>query len=76
MNLTKIRYNKGRQIDLGNKKIEREREIRYLIKNLLLVDNEMGALVNILRAGIAANVDREHEAGIFHHWSWQLSGPR
>ena len=19
--------------------------------------------------------DREHEGGIFHHWSWQLSGP-
>ena len=39
-----------------------------LIKNFLLVDKDMGALVNILGAGVAANVDREHEGGIFHHW--------
>ena len=39
-----------------------------LIKNLLLADKEIGALVNISVAGVAANVDREHEGGIFHHW--------
>ena len=68
-------YLKGRHI-ISRKQKDREREIRYFINNLLLVDKELGALVNICGAGVTANGDREHEVEIFVHWYYQPTQPR